>query len=149
MSKYKRWLLAMAAAVSVFAMATEGSASAAEKAPVTATVEAAAPTAVQVPEALRAPASVTSNHWWGHEEWFNRSEVRWYAAALSRVSGLISWACGFAGPGAGACRVAAAVYAGWVINTFRAAASAGQCVYWKMLWTGQVVSVSRYACNWG
>lgn len=151
MSKFKRWLLALAALMGVIAVATEAStAAAAEKTPVVAVHEAVS-AAAPAPAAIRiAPMSVSSNHWWGHEEWFSRSEVRWYAAVLSRVSGPMYAACNLA-PGLGrtACRAAVGAYVGWVSGTFATAARYGQCVYWKMLWTGQVISVSRYACNWG
>lgn len=87
MSKYKQWLLAVAAAVGVFAMATEGSTSAAEKAPVVAEVA----TVAADPTVRVMPTATLTRTWWAETMWLNRAETYQLSRQYQFIATIFGW----------------------------------------------------------
>lgn len=92
---------------------------------------------------------VSTNHWWGYQEWHSRSDVRRFASWYG-VLNIAKRACN-AAPWhlKTVCRATVGRYTSWIYNTWMDAKRYNQCVWMKTTWTGQVIGVGRYSCNWG
>ncbi|MCU1484385.1 MAG: hypothetical protein JWN67_1131 [Actinomycetia bacterium] len=86
---------------------------------------------------------VSANRWWGHEDWYSINDVRWQANWWN-VGGIVKAAC----RGNSACIAIAGAYTNWVYNTWQQAKNTGQCIHMKQLWTGQIIGIEAYGCNW-
>jgi hypothetical protein len=91
---------------------------------------------------------VSANYWWGWQEWYSRSDVRAYASWYGYL-GVAKGACYDAGPLRSLCLSVVGAYTSWIANTWNYAKNTGQCLTMKMTWTGQVIGVNAYSCNWG
>jgi hypothetical protein len=91
---------------------------------------------------------VSSSYWWGTQTWYSRGDVRNYASWYGAV-GVAAAACNEMGPLAGLCRAVVGRYAGWISGTWMYAKNTNQCLTMRMTWTGQVIGVDAYGCNWG
>ena len=91
---------------------------------------------------------VSSAYWWGTQSWYSRSDVRYAANAYSWI-GIAKYACYWMGPLSGLCQQVVGMYTNWISGTWMYAKNTNQCLTMKMLWTGQVIGVNAYACNWG
>lgn len=87
---------------------------------------------------------VSSNYWWGHRDWYSRSEVRAYAGWWSVIR-IVQRACG----GNLACLGVVGGYVNWIYGTWQYAKNNNMCLTFDQLWTGQITSIRAYGCNWG
>ena len=92
---------------------------------------------------------VSSYSWWGTTTWYSRGDVRW-SASWYGVIGIAAVACNYMpGWAQSACRSTVGRYTSWIYNTWMAAKYYNQCLWMQMTWTGQVIGIGRYSCNWG
>ena len=92
---------------------------------------------------------VSANYWWGFQDWYSRGDVRRVANLYSATS-IAKVACNWM-PGSlrTVCNKAVGRYTGWISGEWRRAKAENKCLTMRMTWTGQVIGISRYACNWG
>lgn len=92
---------------------------------------------------------VSSAYWWGTQTWYSRADVRasasWYG--VIRIANAVCYA--MPGWARTACLQTVGAYTNWIYNTWMDAKAYNQCLWMKMTWTGQVIGIGRYACNWG
>lgn len=92
---------------------------------------------------------VSANYWWGFQDWYSRSDVRRVANLYSAAS-IASVACNWMpGPLRSPCQKAVNRYTGWISGEWRRAKAENKCLTMRMTWTGQVIGINRYSCNWG
>jgi hypothetical protein len=97
-----------------------------------------------------ATASTVSTTSTGSTTWYTKAEAIAYATPTKALE-VLKYSCNgaaFLGTTAVAnCKTEISNYSTSAYNTFNDAKTYGQCVKMKMLWTGQVTSLSRYACT--
>lgn len=95
------------------------------------------------------PAEVSSTYWWGSQTWYSRADVRAYASwwgVLSIAQRVCTWGPWWMQAG---CKRTVGAYTSWIYNAWMHAKNTNQCLTMKMLWTGQVIGINAYGCNWG
>jgi hypothetical protein len=100
------------------------------------------------PEAAKHSTEVSGSYWWGTQTWYSRSDVRAYASWWGVIS-IANRVCAWAGRLQGVCNATVNAYTGWIYNTWMYAKNTNQCLTMKMTWTGQVIGINAYGCNWG
>lgn len=93
---------------------------------------------------------VSATYWWGTQTWYSRADVR-QSASWYGVIGIAAQACNAFGNSTAinACKKTVGAYTNWIYNTWMDAKNNNQCLWMKMTWTGQVIGIGRYDCNWG
>lgn len=92
---------------------------------------------------------VSSRYWWGTQTWYSRADVRRFASYYG-IIGIANQACNnMPSRYRSICRATVGRYTGWISNTWQDAKRHNQCLSMRMTWTGQVIGIYRYACNWG
>lgn len=91
---------------------------------------------------------VSTNHWWGSQTWYSRSHVRAYASWYGAINIAKAVCDRFNSVYKAVCKKTVGKYTSWIYDTWMEAKRRNQCVTMKMTWTGQVIGVSRYSCNW-
>jgi hypothetical protein len=130
-----------------FGLTAQGSSASTSLTTATTTATSTNSTAVALSAAFIANP-VVANHLWGYQEWYSRSYVRQYAGWYGAIE-VAKLVCGDLPPGGKqVCNLAVGKYLGWISGTWSYAKNTSQCLTMKELWTGQVIGIQAYGCNW-